>query len=62
MPAAHPAVRAQLQQELAAHGLAPLVEELHRLDPRDGDADGDALERLTRLTEELAAGVRKGRS
>ncbi|GMA39439.1 hypothetical protein GCM10025883_14840 [Mobilicoccus caccae] len=32
------------------------------LDPRDGDADGDALERLTRLTEELAAGVRKGRS
>jgi tRNA dimethylallyltransferase len=33
LPTANPALRAQLQQELAATGLAPLVAELARLDP-----------------------------
>ncbi|GAA3930922.1 tRNA (adenosine(37)-N6)-dimethylallyltransferase MiaA [Hymenobacter algoricola] len=33
MPVTSPATRAALQQELAAHGLAPLVAELARLDP-----------------------------
>ncbi|MDF7812024.1 tRNA (adenosine(37)-N6)-dimethylallyltransferase MiaA [Hymenobacter sp. YC55] len=33
LPTADPAVRVQLQQELAAHGLEPLVAELARLDP-----------------------------
>lgn len=33
LPPASPAIRAQLQQELAAHGLPALVHELARLDP-----------------------------
>ena len=33
LPTSNPTLRAQLQQELAATGLAPLVEELARLDP-----------------------------
>ncbi|GAA4008163.1 tRNA (adenosine(37)-N6)-dimethylallyltransferase MiaA [Hymenobacter fastidiosus] len=33
MPVANPEIRAALQQELAGHGLAPLVAELERLDP-----------------------------
>ncbi|WP_375434002.1 tRNA (adenosine(37)-N6)-dimethylallyltransferase MiaA [uncultured Hymenobacter sp.] len=33
LPAADPAVRVQLQQELATHGLEPLVAELAHLDP-----------------------------
>lgn len=33
LPTTDPTIRAQLQQELAAHGLEPLVAELARLDP-----------------------------
>ncbi|WP_242510088.1 tRNA (adenosine(37)-N6)-dimethylallyltransferase MiaA, partial [Hymenobacter persicinus] len=52
MPQTSPAVRAALQQELAAHGLAPLVAELERLDPVTyGRIDRQNHQRVVRALE-----------
>lgn len=52
LPATDPAIRAQLQQELAAHGLEPLVAELGRLDPvAYGRIDRQNPQRVVRAVE-----------
>ncbi|SHJ29180.1 tRNA dimethylallyltransferase [Hymenobacter daecheongensis DSM 21074] len=52
MPTANHEIRAQLQQELAAHGLGPLVAELARLDPvTHGRIDRQNHQRVLRALE-----------
>lgn len=52
LPAAPPEIRAALQAELAAHGLAPLVAELARLDPTaHGRVDPQNHQRVLRALE-----------
>ncbi|MBC8083537.1 MAG: tRNA (adenosine(37)-N6)-dimethylallyltransferase MiaA [Hymenobacter sp.] len=52
LPTADPALREQLQRELAAHGLEPLVAELARLDPvAHGRIDRQNPQRVLRAVE-----------